>query len=93
MELGGLLKYSINENVVFAEVKDKTRVIFFDSDDMYILSGLVGSVVQLSPKNMSISDLKAEAEKKAPKGLELKESKFQEVVDALVKIKIFTVDE
>ena len=83
-----VLRYSLEENVVFAEVKDKVRVIFFDSDDLYTLSGFVGKIVTLSPKNLTAEEILSKIEEKYNEEQIPKREKFNEIIDALVKLKI-----
>lgn len=82
------MRYSLEENVVFAEVKDKVRVIFFDTDDLYTLSGFVGKVVTLSPKNLTAEEILSKIKEKYSDEQIPKMEKFNEIIDALVKLKI-----
>ncbi len=86
------MKYSLDESVVFAEVKDQIRVIFFGTDDLYTLTGTVGKIVTKAPKSATVEEIHQMVANDVPTGSSLSIEKLQEMLDALVNIKILTIE-
>ncbi len=84
------MKFSLNSSIIWAKKGSTINTVSYEDDMVYKVDGLVSMIIEMEPKNLSTNEILEKLNDST--GKEIPQEKVQEMLEALVDIKIITKD-